>query len=595
MRNQGRKNKRIKKIATILVIIVLVLIAITFGIIKLINKNKTYDIQEEIIYNYLLLNNNNKYGVLNSDGNKIIEDKYDLVQIPNPEIPIFICQTKSENGDISTEVYNDKNEKILDGYNKIQAIETRDTVSEWTLLTEYLTYEEDGKVGLINTKGKKITKAIYDSIECLAYKNNVLLVRKDGKYGIIDYKGKKVIDTKYDNITSDKYYDDETKYENTGYILTTRSEDGYRYGYANSKGRVLLKDEYTEINRITEIDGKDIYTIVSKEGQIGMMKNSKVVVDFNYKSIEYNATNNLISVQQDITCGVVDMEGNIIVPIEYDNILFAGMYINAEKALEVTKFTSKGEKIENAEYVSVMPTSNEDYKITVNAEEKFGIVNKNDELVLANVYNYIEYAFNNYFMASVNGKVGVIDDKGNVIVDFQYDVIQKLQNTNILQAMVTETGKVDIYNSTIKKVSSVEKAYMYETDKYVKLYSTTVLQYYDHDGNPLASSEIFKDNKLFAKEVDGKWGYADSKGEIVLPCKYDMVTEFNSKGYAGYRIGKKWGIINQDGKIVKDAVYEIDWLEPEFIGEYYKVYYGYGQPYYTNQIDIGKNNDNNNN
>lgn len=593
MRSRGRKNKNIRRIISILVIL-LIVIAIVFGIIKFLNRNKTYEIQEEIEYNYLLLNNNNKYGVLNSDGNKIIEDKYDLVQIPNPELPIFICHTKAENGEVNTEVFNDKNEKILEGFNKVQAIETRDTVSPWTLLTDYLTYEEDGKVGLINTKGKKITKPIYESIECLAYKNNVLLVKKDGKYGIIDYKGKKVIDTNYDNITSDKYYNDETKYENTGFILTTRNDDGYRYGYANAKGRILLKDEYTEINRIIEIDDKDVYTIVSKEGQIGMMKNSKVVVDFAYKSIEYNVTNNLISVQQDIACGVIDMEGNIIVPIEYDNILFAGMYINAEKALEVTKFTAKGEKLENTDYISVMPTSNEDYKVTVNAEEKFGIINKNDELVLANVYNYIEYAFDNYFMASINGKVGVIDDKGNVIVDFQYDVIQKLQNTKILQAMTTSTGKVDIYNASIKKVSSVEKAYMYETDKYIKLYSASVLQYYDHDGNPMAASEIFKNNKLFAKEVDGKWGFADVKGEIVLPCKYDMVTEFNNKGYAGYRIGKKWGIINQEGKIIKDAVYDIDWLEPEFLGEYYKVYYGYGQPYYTNQVNDNNNNQNKN-
>ena len=64
---------------------------------------------------------------------------------------------------------------------------------------------------------------------------------------------------------------------------------------------------------------------------------------------------------------------------------------------------------------------------------------------------------------------------------------------------------------------------------------------------------------------------------------YDKVTEFNSYGFAGIKKDNKWGVINETGDIIIEPSYIIqdDSTAPEFLGQYYKIYYGYGENYYT--------------
>ena len=60
--------------------------------------------------------------------------------------------------------------------------------------------------------------------------------------------------------------------------LPTATQDGYRYGYINYRGKVILKPEYTELERVTEIaDEKELYLIAFKEGQAGLIKNKKAL------------------------------------------------------------------------------------------------------------------------------------------------------------------------------------------------------------------------------------------------------------------------------------------------------------------------------
>ena len=46
----------------------------------------------------------------------------------------------------------------------------------------------------------------------------------------------------------------------------------------------------------------------------------------------------------------------------------------------------------------------------------------------------------------------------------------------------------------------------------------------------------------------------------------------------------KWGVIDEKGNIILEPTYTIEESneDPEFIGKYYRVYYGYGESYFTN-------------
>ena len=63
-----------------------------------------------------------------------------------------------------------------------------------------------------------------------------------------------------------------------------------------------------------------------------------------------------------------------------------------------------------------------------------------------------------------------------------------------------------------------------------------------------------------------------------------MVTEINEYGFAGIRENGKWGVINSNGEIIQEPIYDIDSLTPEFIGKYYKSNEWYGNDYYTDTV-----------
>jgi hypothetical protein len=48
---------------------------------------------------------------------------------------------------------------------------------------------------------------------------------------------------------------------------------------------------------------------------------------------------------------------------------------------------------------------------------------------------------------------------------------------------------------------------------------------------------------LIAVEKDGKCGFADTSGNIVVPLEYDFVMGFN-EGYAWVQKDGKWGILH---------------------------------------------------
>ena len=96
----------------------------------------------------------------------IVPNNYINIIIPNPTKAVFIVT--NENGE--TSVVNEKNEKIFTEYSNVQPIETDGTVTELPYEKSVLRYEEDGKYGLIDFSGKAITKAIYDEVSSVKYK-----------------------------------------------------------------------------------------------------------------------------------------------------------------------------------------------------------------------------------------------------------------------------------------------------------------------------------------------------------------------------------------------------------------------------------------
>ena len=576
-----------KKKTIILAIIVLVIIIVSILTIYFRKRAKyIYDLEKVSFVEYNTINIENRYGVIDGKGNIIIEPNYDVIQIPNPSKPIFVCMSNynTETKEYETKVLNERKEQIFTGYETVQAIPTETTQDGIPFEKTVLKYKKNGKYGLIDINEKEITKPVYDEISPVTYKEGMFIVKQNGKQGVINLNGVKVINVEYDNIIVDNYYDTNSKYQTTGFIVCKTEENGYRYGYINYKGDVVLDTEYTEIERVTEIEDKNnIYIIAYKDGQAGLLKNGKTILKHEYEEIKYNSYNDVFIVKRNGKQGVVDRKGKIKIDTKYDNINFGGVYINVTLNGEKKVLDINGNEV-NDGYIAKMPTKDGTHSIVYGEDEIYKIIDNNGNIVINKNYTYIEELENNNYIVATENNNGIIDLTGKSLVDLKYNSIFKLDNTELLQANISSTNTISLINKNMEVIATIDEAVIDVKDKYVFIYSNEGNRYFDYTGKELTATEVFPNNQLFAKKINKKWGFVDKDGNLKIQNEYDLVTEQNEYGYAGIKKNGKWGVINKEGEIIQEPIYELESINPIFIGKYYKSEEWYGNDYFTGKV-----------
>lgn len=563
-----------KKIRWIIIGIVAVII-IAISIMAIMNEVQLhYKVEKISEYKYFTLEQNQKYGVIDRNGNIVIEAEYGAVQIPNPSKAIFVCvkEYNENTKEYETVVYNEKKEVLLSNYKNVQAISIYTNVNSTPYEKSVLTYKENGKYGLINLEGKQITKPVYDEISSINYKEGTFLVKQNELEGIINMKGKVIIKCEYESVTSDNYYSENGNKKKAGFIVSKKTEDGYRYGYANYRGTIILNPIYTQLERVTEIaNEKGVYFIAFKNGQAGLLKNNKEILNYEYEDIQYNVLGSIFVTKRNGKYGAVNQEGTTVLYPEYDNVYTGGMYLNALKDKDIFIFDLNGNKIETNE-VSKTKTENANYYITIDKNNKYKVVDSKDNIIIDKDYTYIEYLPGDYFIVERDSKSGIIDSNGKSVIELKYDSISRINETDILQM---ETNKnIALYNLNMKEIVSMDNAIVKEVKDekaYILLYSDTDFKYLDKKGNILTSQNLFENNSLFAKNINGKWGFVDKDGNLKVQNDYELVTDFNKYGFAGIKKDGKWGSINQNGEVVQEPTYDLKRNIPEFVGKYYRV------------------------
>ncbi len=570
----ARKQNKLNKLA--ILIILLVIVAAIFIVVKIVNSNKVNLVtinKEDVVY--YVLRNDGKVGVVDKDGNVVVEPKYADIMIPNPTKDTFIV-TEAFEADTKWYAVNKSGEKILTQYGNVQAIPINSFVSYVPYEKTTLIFKENGKLGLVGIDGNKITDAVYDEITGIDYKEGYLKAKKDNHYGVININGKTVINFEYDNITADGYYDKDSINENAGFILRVRSDNGYRFGYADANGNVVLKTTYNEVNRLTEIEGKDVYLQVTQNGKVGIMKNNNELIKIEFQGVEYDKGSKLFLVEQNQACGIYNLNGDCKVPIDYTSISFAGDILVCYKGDVRKVFDIEGNEFES-KYESYKKV-NDEYGIVIDSEGRYNICNKSMKTTSSTGYVYIEYFTNNLFIATNDGKTGVIDARGNIKVPFEYGTIQKLNDINVLQGITIDGGRMDIIdsNGTINK--GLASANLVKTDKYIKIYNETDVKYYSLEGKESAYKDLVTGNVVYASKQNDKWGAVDSTGKTIIGYEYEMVTEITNGKYLGVKKNGKWGVVDSTGKEIISPKYELKSLNNAFLGQYYEIENGTSVP-----------------
>lgn len=488
-RYEAEPKLNLKKVAGVIVAIA-VIIMIIVSIVNIVkDSGKNVEVK---IYSYYTSYENGKFGVINNDGETVIEPSYEeIISIPNNSKPIFICTYDVDDaaGTYKTKAINEKNEEILAGYDKIEAIDN------------------------------------FDSKQNVWYEDNVLRVSKNGKYGIINFDGQEVLPCEYDEITA-------LKGIKSNFIV---KKDG-KVGLVNEVGQTIVNAEYKNVLTLKE-GYKSEYIIVSADNKYGLISTSgTVLIEAKYEKVKYIGSSHLFAVKQDETWKLIDTEEN--------EIIIDGGYKDIVEA--------KSENI-----------------VVVNDDGKYGVISKANTEKIKSQYEDLKYAFSIYYIAKKDGKYGIINSENEVVIGFEYKNMVYVENGGFIQADKTDVETVILGNNLGQKIVGIVSEV--NTDKgYIKVYTNNEYKYYNFKLEEKNSSDLLTANTLFLSKKDGKYGYVDKSGNVVVDYIYEDGTEQNSKGFVAVKKDGVWGSLNKAGAVSLEPSVNLDnSIYIDFIGAWH--------------------------
>ena len=425
----------------------------------------------------------NKWGVIDENGNTVIDPSYEeMIIIPDNKTDVFLCtyDVNYDTGEYNTKALNSKNEEIFTDYNKIEAIQNSDENNELWYEDNVLKVQKDGKWGTINNQGKELLKIEYDSIEPIKGIKNALLIRKDGKYGVADNEGKIILDVAYTEITN---LGEDNK---SGYIV---KDDAGLYGIVDYSKNVILENKYQEIEKVygsnlyvVSQDGKqkvvnsagedaltqgfEQISAILKDGQgviyvsngkYGVMTvTGEVKIEAQYDNLVESQTNTFIATKGGKR-GVVDLDNNEKVPFNYTSI---------KKKKKGDIYIAEDENFNSNIMNGQFETKQTGILIEINTDSGYFELRQNDE------YKYYNFKFeekdvkdilsnNTLYLDKKDNKYGYVDKEGNVVVEYIYD--DATEQNEYGYAAVKKDGKWGSINSS----GEVVQEPIYDLDSYL--------------------------------------------------------------------------------------------------------------------------------
>ena len=260
--------------------------------------------------------------MIDNHGKEVLPCTQDeMVIVPDKNTDLFICLSNAdyENETFDTKVLNKDGKEILTNYSHIQAIENSDGTDIW-YETNILKFEQNGKFGLIDFKGKLILNAEYDDIYALEGIQKNLIIEKDGLKGLVNTSmGEVIVKPEYNEISTLTQ-----TYEN-GYIV---AKDG-KYGLISADAKVIFEPTYEKIKNVTANGNY----VVTQNGKVSLINNKgETILASGFDDIEEINGENL-TIRLTNAFGIIDVTGNTVVASEYEDLKYIyGTYYIAKKA-----------------------------------------------------------------------------------------------------------------------------------------------------------------------------------------------------------------------------------------------------------------------
>ena len=457
-----------------------VIIAIAVLIMVIIMIRNVLKQREKVTknYQYFVLYSQNKWGVINQDGDEVIQPSYqEMIVIPNKEKDVFICtyDVDENSGTYKTKAINEKNEEILTEYDQIEPIENIDKNNNVWYEKNILKVEKSGKYGLIDLTGKEVLPLEYDEISGLDGQENSIIIKKDGKLGLVNDNGNIIIEANYKDI---KILGETYK---EGYITVDENE---KYGVVSATKKQILENNYDEISSVylkeyylVKENGKQ--KVINSKGKKKIGKKVLIFIIiilllgigwFTYRTIRNggglsgmlatvvghneNTKKDLKEIKDstyiaklDNKYGIIDNIGNVQVELKYTGMTYneKADLIFAENADYQTSIIDNNYQVKATGILSEVNTEDEYIRMRINNDYKYYSL-KGEETSNINVLKN-----NTIFLSKEDGKYGYVDKKGKPVTEYIYD--DATEQNEYGYAAVKKDGKWGSINKNGEEVA----------------------------------------------------------------------------------------------------------------------------------------------
>jgi hypothetical protein len=462
--------------------------------------------------------------------------------------------------------------------------------------------EQDGKYGFVDLKGKWLFEKAKSVFTLYGSSENMIRFKINNKYGFLDAKGNEVIITRFDQaedfqpngLAKVARSGSDTKYKTLyGYINKKGEEvmpliyeslssfgnglayakdpETNRYGYLDQTGKWALKAVYLYAGMFDETGGAWVKMTDNKYHYISKSGKDFGTLDEKGESTRTFKDGYAVDADTEYPFALVDITGKVVKDIDdcsaiYEfsegmagfksksNSLYGFIDINGNKVIEpdYTGFTGFKEGISRVSQ-------------NINGKTRYGYINTKGQILVPFEEYQAAGAFSDglamikkdstYYFMNKNGKLLELPRK--------YDALSEFKSGFAVGTINDKNGPNTYYyiNTDLKEAFNITArgAWGFWEDVAV-VNKDGVYEMINKKGEMIKRLEgidflkFTREGKLAVRE-NNKWGFVNTKGEMVIKPQYDSCDSYN-EGYAKVQSGDKWGIIDKNGNVIIKPMYK---------------------------------------
>lgn len=548
------------------------LYSISRGFLTEIKWQDIYEGYETLPEGFLMVRSESGIGIIDYNGNEIITADWDWLQFESGVIignKNGLYGVMDINGNLIVEPLYDSIGDFYEGFAVVY---------------------KDGKAGYINSAGRVIVEPVWADAQ--DFSDSAAAVKDDnGLWGFIDKDGKTLISCKYENASSfangyaavleddivyiiDKSGNRksangkalmlEPVFNCAGYIdfvkfggkeediacIKLKGETNYCYIDNNFnvltdsvyKYNVMFNHKDYAITIIPNRFGIEMYAVIAADRADGVkiktvLKDKKLIKQRNFNdTVFFEAENRLY-----------DVNGNDLFGIEFERYIYHddnSDIINAVYKGQYVCVSFSGEVISPLSDYQFYYVNDNLYMATADDGRVKLCDRKGEQIAYTDEYTEAYVLDGVIFIKGDNGKWGLCDTDGKVILDPQFDQVYGFSE-NMLK--YKSQGKYGFYNMETGEIIKPkftragiyvdgycwvsEKVLIGTIDKDGK-YIISPLYYGHDDCTGFGGNDFVYNVTSVQKGVNGKYGVINDKGEKLTDFEYDYITAFNDNGAA---------------------------------------------------------------